>query len=179
MTFSAWLLVEISFVHIKLTSWQSCHLSFSSYKSGTKQMLLDFFWHWTFFGHSLFKAKERSLVNPSRPAVGMLMYLSKPINWVICKYIPKDSVAVVITGRWIGDFSGKMVEGWAEGLLSVCTYPQPIKRWQPRQWAHSWADDSCLEFLAIITKKEYFQSKKVYKFINIYSPQEYSKITVL
>lgn len=177
MTFSAWLLVEISFVHIKLTSWQSCHLCFSSYKIGTKQMLLDFFWHCTFFGHSVFKAKESSLVNPSHPAVGLLMYLSEPINWVICKYILKDAVAV-ITGRWIGGFSGLMVEGWAEGLLSVSTYPQPMKRWQPRQSAHSWADDSCLQFLAIITKKEYFWREKV-SLINTCSPQEYRKIIVL
>lgn len=160
MTFSAWLLVEISFVHIKLTSWQSCHLNFSSYKMGTKQMLLDFFWHWTFFGHSLFKAKERSLVNPSHPAIGMLMYFSKPISWVICKYIPKNAAAAIVTWRWIGGFAGIMVESWAEGLLPLSTYPQPIKRWQPKQSAHSWVDDSCLEFLAIITKRNISKVKK-------------------
>lgn len=63
LAFLAWLLFEISFVLIKLTSWHSCHLSFSSHKIGTKQMLLSFFWHWTFLGHAAFKDKKKSRVN--------------------------------------------------------------------------------------------------------------------
>lgn len=121
MTFSAWLLVEISFVLVKLTSWQSCHLSFSSHKIGTKQMLLGFFWQGTFFRRVTCKDKVKSLVNLSHSAVSMLLYLSNPINWVICKYIPKGTVAIVM-GRWIRGSFQTNVRKLAEGLLSASTY---------------------------------------------------------
>lgn len=126
MTFSAWLLVEISFVHIKLTSWQSCHPRFSSYEIGTKQMLLDFFLTLNLFGHSIFKGKEGSLVNPSHPAAGMLVYLSKPITWIICKYIPKDAVAKREANWRFFQNSGRRLS-WR---IAVCIYlSTTYQRW--------------------------------------------------
>ena len=79
-TFSAWLLVEISFVLLQLTSWQSCHLYFSSHKIGIKQMLLGFFSDIEPFLDMLLLRIKRISCKLSHFAVGMLMYLSNPIN---------------------------------------------------------------------------------------------------
>lgn len=97
MTFSAWLLVEISFVLLQLTSWQSCHLYFSSHKIGIKQMLLGFFWHWTFLGHATSKDKEKSLVSSHILLWACLCTSQSPsTNPSVCKHIPKGVIAVVI-----------------------------------------------------------------------------------
>lgn len=87
------------------------------YKTDTSRF---FSWQGTFFRHVTCKEKVKTLVNLSHAAVGMLLYLSNPINGVICKYIPKGTVAIVMGGE-----------------LEV----------PPRLMSESWLKDYCLHLL--------------------------------
>lgn len=176
MTLLAWLLVEISFVLLKLTRWQSRHLSFSSHKIGTKLMLLGFSWHWTFVEHATFKDKGNSLVNSHILLWACICTSQSPSPSHMQIYSKRCHCCHNREVNWRFFQNNGRKLSWR---TAVCFYLWiTYQRWHPRQSAHSWADDSCLEFHVIITEKENFWSEKI-GLINTQSPQEYRKIVFL